>query len=97
MARLFVTSDNLAVRVEITDMTGMGYYEAKCIGCGRDVLAERESFNLSDAIASAEIHADRCTRCADPDCRTDGRHDAGHRCRKATGAYDTSVIAKGWD
>lgn len=82
MARLFVTSDNLAVRVEIEDATGEGDYTAICVGCNFDVLIGSQAFTLPDVIAEAEIHADRCARCADTDCRTDGRHDAGHRCRK---------------
>ena len=99
MARLFVTSDNLAVRIELMrddEMDGEGNYIdspwiAICVGCvtGRGLDAdnllrdERARFNLEDAIEEiVSPHADHCTRCADPDCRTDGRHDAGHRCRK---------------
>lgn len=93
MARLFVTSDNLAVRIELMrdDADPEGAWVAICAGCvsGRGLDAdnllrdERARFNLEDAIEEiVSPHADRCTRCADPDCRTDGRHDAGHRCRK---------------
>lgn len=94
MARLFVMSDNLATRVELIQddtMSAEGEWVAICPGCatGRGLDAddllrgERARFNLEDAIEEiAAPHADRCTRCADPDCRTEGRHDAGHRCRK---------------
>ena len=93
MARLFVTSDNLAARVELMrdDADPESAWVAICSGCatGRGVDAdnllrdERARFNLEDAIEEiVSPHADHCTRCADPDCRTDGRHDAGHRCRK---------------
>lgn len=94
MARLFVTSDNLVTRIELMQddsMSSEGAWVATCVGCasGRGLDAddllrdERARFNLEDAIEEVvSPHADRCTRCADPDCRTAGRHDAGHRCRK---------------
>jgi hypothetical protein len=88
MARLFVMSDNLAATVEIR-RTDEGDCAVFCIGCsagsddGVDLVADtHERFNLEDAEQVAALHADRCKRCADPDCRTEGRHDAGHRCRK---------------
>jgi hypothetical protein len=34
------------------------------------------------ALGHWALAVDACTRCADTDCRTDTRHDAGHRCRK---------------
>jgi hypothetical protein len=88
MARVFVFSDNMAARVEVIATDGVCY--AYCIGCvtGRDSRADdlledtHEGYVFEDAVEVASIHADRCTRCADPDCRTEGRHDAGHRCRK---------------
>lgn len=93
MARLFVTSDNLAVRIELMadDTDREGAWVAICVGCatGRGLDAdnllrdEPTRLNLADALEEVvEPHADRCIRCADTDCRTDGRHDAGHRCRK---------------
>ena len=83
MARLFVYSDNLTARVEIDDPSGEGEYHAACVGCGIDVVRDsRERFHFEDAVQAAAIHVDACKRCADPDCRTMGRHDAGHRCRK---------------
>lgn len=92
MARLFVTSDNLAVRVELIQDDVEGYWRAYCAGCtpgydrydsGPDLLRDsRARFNLADAEDEAAAHADRCRRCADPDCRNGERHDAGHRCRK---------------
>lgn len=93
MARLFVTSDNLATRIELIqdDTNPEGALVAICIGCatGRGLDAddllrgERSRFNLEDALEEVvSSHADSCPRCADPDCRTEGRHDAGRRCRK---------------
>lgn len=84
MARLFVFNDNLTARVEIVDTTGAGDFAAECAGCRADILSERAAAGYSepDAIEEACAHVDRCRRCADPDCRTMARHDAGHRCRK---------------
>lgn len=92
MARLFVFSDNLAARVELTtyDDGGEEAYAAICAGCNRtrvgtgdDLLADtHERWTLADAEQVATLHADGCTRCADPECHAIGRHDAGHRCRK---------------
>lgn len=89
MARLFVMSDNLAVTVEIRRNNEDGACAVICLGCsagtvdGLDMVAgSRERWNLEDAEQVAAIHADRCRRCAATDCRTEGRHDAGHRCRK---------------
>jgi hypothetical protein len=93
MARLFVTSDNLATRIELISDDVEGNWRAYCAGCtpaydrydsGADLLrGERARFNLEDAIEEVVMpHADRCTRCADSGCRNDTRHDSGHRCRK---------------
>jgi hypothetical protein len=84
MARLFVTNDNQTARVEIEDPVGEGIYYAACVGCGVDLVrGARSRFNIEDSIEDASIHVDSCKRCADADCRTEGRHDAGHRCRKS--------------
>jgi len=83
MARVFVFSDNFTTRVEVlTDRPDD--YAFACAGCGGTEQEPTGSGarRLADAIDDAGIHADRCKRCADPDCRTEGRHDAGHRCRK---------------
>lgn len=88
MARLFVMSDNKYARVELIQDSESGWWSAFCCGCitgsgpRADDLLFGERFNLDGAVQVAGDHADRCTRCADPDCRTKGRHDAGHRCRK---------------
>jgi hypothetical protein len=88
MARLFVMSDNLTARVEIVQDPVNGWYMAYCVGCSRgqdepaDLTADTNTVTEQDATEIAGLHADRCKRCADPDCRTEGRHDAGHRCRK---------------
>lgn len=88
MARTFVYSDNLTARVELIRSPDGSEWAAYCVGCstGReqsDLLhGAHERFNLADAARVAAIHVDACKRCADPDCRTMGRHDAGHRCRK---------------
>lgn len=89
MARVFVFNNNLTARVEIVQ-DAYGTTHAYCIGCvtGRDARNDdlldgtHERYVFEDAIEVAGIHADGCTRCADPDCRTEGRHDAGHRCRR---------------
>lgn len=69
--------------------TVRGWQSAPAAASGRGLDAdnlladERARFNLEDAIQEiVGPHVDRCTRCADPACRTEGRHDAGHRCRK---------------
>jgi hypothetical protein len=92
MARTFVFSDNLAARAELIHDDVAGEWRAYCAGCspaydrydsGPDLLRDtHERFSLEDAEQVAAIHVDQCRRCADPDCRTQGRHDAGHRCRK---------------
>lgn len=88
MARVFVMSDNLTARVEIVQDPVDGWYMAFCAGCSRDqedpvdLTADTHTVGMEEAAAIAENHVDRCQRCADPDCRTDVRHDAGHRCRK---------------
>lgn len=91
MARLFVTNDNQTARVEITPDDGNeGAYVAICAGhaTGYGVDANNlvhnthEQWSLEDTIDVASMHVDACTRCADTACRTDTRHDAGHRCRK---------------
>ena len=90
MARMFVMSDNLAARVELIQDPATGEYTAFCVGCPthRDAHADdllhdtSERFSLADAERVAAIHADDCRYCADSDCRTDGAHLAGHRCRK---------------
>jgi hypothetical protein len=83
MSRLFVMNDNLTTRIEIGDPSGDGEHYAACVGCGVDLVqGDRERFNLEDTLEVAGIHADRCKRCADPECRNPVRHDAGHRCRK---------------
>jgi hypothetical protein len=89
MARLFVFSDNLAARVELIRDLLSGEWRAYCAGCSpahdprSDLLRDlHERFNLADAEQEAEQHVDECRRCADPGCRTAGRHDVGHRCRK---------------
>lgn len=90
MARLFVMSDNMSAVVEIRRDDETGAAHAYCVGCvtGRDPEADdlltdaHECWNIADAMEVAAAHADRCLRCADRDCRTEGRHDAGHRCRK---------------
>jgi hypothetical protein len=85
MARTFVYSDNLATRVEIGQEPGDGTYWATCVGHADNaslVDGTHERFVFEDTAQVAEIHADRCTRCADDDCRTPRPHDSGHRCRK---------------
>lgn len=91
MARIFVFNDNLTVRVEImVDDGNKGSFVAICPGhtSGRGldhdnlVGDSHERRHLADTIEVAMQHADSCTRCADPACRTESRHDAGHRCRK---------------
>jgi hypothetical protein len=88
MARVFVFSDNLTARIEIVKDPVNGWFMAYCAGCSRgtaepvDLTAETNTVTEEDATEIAGPHADRCTRCADPDCRTQARHDAGHRCRK---------------
>lgn len=94
MARLFVYSDNLAARAELrtyeTD-DGETAYAAFCAGCSRgsedgiDLLADsRERWHPEDAQQATAIHVDSCKRCADPNCLTRERHDAGRRCRIAS-------------
>jgi len=90
MARVFVYSDNLAARVELVQDSADGRWAAFCAGCPTSPRAQddnllhdtHEQFVFEDAVEVAGIHVDRCTRCADADCRTEGRHDASHRCRK---------------
>lgn len=61
MARIFVASDDLQVRIEIDDLALEAAYSAVCESCGQDVLADaRERFHFEDAMQVAEIHADRC-------------------------------------
>ena len=82
MARTFVYSDNLTSRVEIlTD--DIGDRHAICAGCLVDLIeGTSEGYSYEDTQQAAGRHVDQCTRCADPDCRNDTKHDAGHRCRK---------------
>lgn len=88
MARTFVFSDNLAARVEIVQDPLTGFFAAYCGGCGRGGYVTNlvddchERFCMEDTQQVAELHADRCQRCADPECRNTARHDSGHRCRK---------------
>ncbi len=92
MARTFVFSDNLTARVELVQDQVTGDWRAYCAGCGPerdrgdsdpDLLRDsHERFVFEDAEQVAAIHVDSCKRCADPDCRTERPHDAGHRCRK---------------
>lgn len=83
MARMFVMSDNLAVRVEVESTDGGETFYACRIGCGVDLVRDTgDRFSLADTQHVAEVHADGCTRCADSDCRNTDKHDAGHRCRK---------------
>jgi hypothetical protein len=91
MARLFVTNDNQTARVEITpdDHDGASYVaicSGHTTGRGLDhdnlVHDSNAMWSLEDTIEVASIHVDACTRCANTDCRIDGHHDAGHRCRK---------------
>jgi hypothetical protein len=87
MARIFVTSDNQATRVEIVQDQVNGWYMAFCAGCSRgmvdpvDLTADTNTVTESDATAIASIHVDACRRCADPNCLNSLRHDVGHRCR----------------
>lgn len=83
MARILIFSDNFTTRVEVLTERPDDYAIA-CAGCGG---TEREPTMIGirqydEAIEEAGSHADRCKRCADPDCRVKTRHDAGHRCRK---------------
>jgi len=68
MARTFIHSDDMAVRIELhahNDSDGDVFYTADCAGCGRDILADaRERFNDADSLAEAERHADYCPRSA---------------------------------
>lgn len=84
MARTFVYSDNLAVRVEIgNDEHDGASYTAICAGHPGDlVLDTHEMWSFEDACQVAEQHAESCRKCADDACRTPRPHDAGHRCRK---------------
>jgi hypothetical protein len=91
MARLFVYNDNLTARVELVQRDD-GSVAAYCAGCTPaydpfgpidDMLTDsRERFALADARQFAAAHVDQCRRCVDAGCRTWGKHDAGHHCRK---------------
>lgn len=60
MARIFVTTDDLLARVEITWMDETGSWLALCKECDESLVAgTHEQFNLEDTVQAAEIHVDR--------------------------------------
>lgn len=60
MARIFVTSDDRCVRVEIDYNMIEDEYSAVCDSCGRDVVAgERDRAILAEVTSMAGIHADQ--------------------------------------
>lgn len=62
MARIFVTSDDQRVRVEITWMDETGGWFALCKECNESLVAgTHEQFSLEDTVQAAEIHADSHT------------------------------------
>lgn len=83
MARIFVTSDNQAARVEIVAVGDEGEFAAICLAHTRGrpwtnddslVRGLHERWNLADTIEVATSHADTCVRCASPDCSVPDPH-----------------------
>ena len=63
MARIFVMSNDMVTRVEITQHPDTDAHQAECHNCYHPNLVAdtHEQWSLEDTIQVAEIHADRCT------------------------------------